>query len=89
MHEFGIVNGQLLLFSTAPTALVQEHVRKVLADLQFCHGDQKITDFQDPFLKQNVADISVCDTEHGNRKKEVRQRTIDLLESVFQIFVFG
>ncbi|XP_033632108.1 pachytene checkpoint protein 2 homolog [Asterias rubens] len=71
--------------STRQREEIKEHVTKLLHRQQVSYGDMNITEFDEPYLKEHVKWISICDTElEGSGQKQA----IDLCQAGLHLHVF-
>ncbi|XP_038056236.1 pachytene checkpoint protein 2 homolog [Patiria miniata] len=70
--------------STVHRESIKDHVTKLLHRQRVSYGDMNLTEFDDPYLKEHVKWIAICDTELDGSGKQA----IDLCQSELHLHVF-
>ncbi|XP_078690105.1 pachytene checkpoint protein 2 homolog [Branchiostoma floridae x Branchiostoma belcheri] len=79
--------------STVRANVVKERVRAVLQRHKLVYGDLTMTEFDDPFMKEHIKSVSICDTDDISSahkgKKAFNLFDANLLLHVFQLHEGG
>ncbi|XP_022099590.1 pachytene checkpoint protein 2 homolog [Acanthaster planci] len=70
--------------STVHRESIKDHVTKLLHRQRVSYGDMTLTEFDDPYLKEHVKWVAICDTELDVSGKQA----IDLCQSELHLHVF-